>query len=100
MAEKQKVSLLTRFSELRAVCALLFGVYGVLCIVWGIGFSGKEELDKAAGYNVNLIAGIGMLLASIAFAVWTVKEPIEKDQEEAEKAESDGASEPAVDTQQ
>lgn len=92
MSDETKVPLLDRLFELRTIVAILFGVYGVFCVIWGIGFTDAEDLRRAAGYNVNLLAGIGMLVASAVFAVWAVLDPIEQVQHRAEDADADSAS--------
>lgn len=72
MDEKKEQRLLNRLFELRSVIGVLFAVYGVVCVVWGIGFTSQRELDKAAGINVNLWAGIAMLVFAAAFITWAV----------------------------
>ncbi|GAA3036983.1 hypothetical protein [Actinokineospora globicatena] len=82
MAEKRAAGLF----DLRSVLALLFAVYGFVLTVLGIAFTTQEDLDKAAGTNVNLWMGIGMLGVALLFALWvrvrplTVPEP-ESDQD-------------------
>lgn len=71
---------LARFFELRMIIAVLFAVYGLVCIVWGIGFTSQTELQKAAGINVNLLAGIGMLAVGLAFGAWALLSPIRADE--------------------
>lgn len=70
---------LTRFFELRMIIAVLFTVYGVVCIIWGAAFTTQAELQKAAGINVNLLSGIGMLVLGIAFGAWALLRPIQQD---------------------
>ena len=47
----------------------LFVVYGVILIVLGIGAS-DAEIDKAAGWNLNLWVGVAMLLVGLLFLAW------------------------------
>ena len=68
---------LARFFELRMIIAVLFTVYGVVCVVCGIAFTTAAELQKAAGSDVNLLAGIGMLVLGLAFGAWALLSPIE-----------------------
>lgn len=75
---------LSRFFELRMIIAVLFTVYGIVCIVWGLGFTTSAELQKAAGINVNLLAGIGMLVVGLAFGAWALRSPIEQAEAPAE----------------
>jgi len=62
--------------DLRYVLALLFVVYGVVLTVMGIAFTSQAGLDKAAGININLWAGLVMLAVGIVFALWARLRPI------------------------
>ena len=75
-AATSNIGLLDRLLELRMITGVLFGVYGVACIVWGIGFTTADELKRAAGINVNLVAGIGMFLVSACFIAWALLKPL------------------------
>ncbi|WP_375399194.1 hypothetical protein [uncultured Amnibacterium sp.] len=83
---------LAKFFELRMIIAVLFTIYGLVCIVWGIGFTSQAELQKAAGINVNLLAGIGMLVLGLAFGAWALLSPIQAE------APAEARSERAEDT--
>jgi drug/metabolite transporter (DMT)-like permease len=62
--------------DIRLIIALLIGVYGVILTVMGIGFTSDAELEKAAGVNINLWAGIGMLVAAALFVIWAQVRPL------------------------
>lgn len=62
--------------DLRWIIALLFGVYGIVVTVMGIGFTSQAELDKAGGINVNLWTGIPMIVVAILFALWAQLRPV------------------------
>jgi hypothetical protein len=62
--------------DIRLIIAALLGVYGLVTIVLGIWFTTDEEIDKAAGVNINLWAGLGMLVAAALFALWTWLRPL------------------------
>ena len=49
--------------DIRTFIALLIGIYGVVLTIAGIIGPSQEALDKADGLNINLYAGIGMVLA-------------------------------------
>ena len=51
--------------DLRRIIGGLFIVYGILLTVLGL-FDSQEEIDKAAGVNINLWAGLGMLVVGAA----------------------------------
>jgi hypothetical protein len=50
--------------DLRRIIGAVMTVWGVLLIVLGLTDS-TEEANKAAGININLYAGIGMLIVGI-----------------------------------
>jgi len=61
--------------DIRIIIAVLIGVYGIVLVVLGLFASTEEELAKTGGMNINLWAGVGMVLAAIAFAVWAKLKP-------------------------
>ncbi|RZQ59360.1 hypothetical protein [Amycolatopsis suaedae] len=75
MATESKTRRRSAF-DIRMIIALLVGVYGVVLTVMGIGFTTDEELAKAAGVNINLWAGIGMLVFAAAFVLWAQLRPL------------------------
>ena len=62
--------------DIRLIIALLIGVYGVILTVMGIGFTTDEDIAKAAGVNINLWAGLGMLVVTALFVLWAVIRPL------------------------
>jgi drug/metabolite transporter (DMT)-like permease len=62
--------------DIRLIIALLIGVYGVILTVMGIGFTSDADLEKAAGVNINLWAGIGMLVVTALFVIWAKVRPL------------------------
>lgn len=70
--KKQHVGLF----DLRYVLALLFLVYGVVLTVMGIGFTSQAGMDKSAGININLWAGLVMLAVGIVFGLWARLRPV------------------------
>ncbi|GAA1579058.1 MULTISPECIES: hypothetical protein [Kribbella] len=71
MAEKKKAGAF----DIRVVIALLVGIYGVVLTVLGLTGS-QAETDKAAGININLWGGIGMLVFAALFVLWARLRPI------------------------
>jgi hypothetical protein len=55
--------------DLRVLIGGLFTFYGVVLIVAGI-FANAAEIQKAAGININLWMGIGMLIIGLLFLLW------------------------------
>jgi hypothetical protein len=73
--KKKKAGRFAAF-DIRLVIALLVGVYGVVLTVLGSGFMTDEEIEKSAGVNINLWAGIGMLAIAAAFGLWALIRPL------------------------
>jgi drug/metabolite transporter (DMT)-like permease len=65
-----------RLFDLRWIIALLFGIYGVVLLVMGIGFETDADRLKTGGFNVNLWVGVAMLLLTAFFAVWAWLRPV------------------------
>ena len=64
--------------DLRRIIGGLFIVYGVLLTVLGL-FDSQEEIDKAAGVNINLYAGLGMLVFGALMLVWAFTRPLSEE---------------------
>jgi len=62
--------------DIRLIIALLLGVYGLVLTVMGIWFTTDDDLAKAADVNINLWAGIGMLVVTALFVLWAQVRPI------------------------
>jgi hypothetical protein len=62
--------------DIRLIIALLIGVYGIVVTIMGLAFTSDQEIAKAAGVNINLWAGIGMLIFTALFVLWAVLRPI------------------------
>lgn len=71
MADKKKAGAF----DIRVVIAALVGIYGVVLTILGIAES-QAEVDKAAGININLWGGIGMLVFAAVFVLWARLRPI------------------------
>lgn len=62
--------------DIRTIIAGLFAVYGVILTITGIGFTSEDDIAKAAGVNINLWGGIGMLIFAALMAGWAQWRPI------------------------
>jgi hypothetical protein len=61
--------------DIRRIIGGLFILYGVVLIVTGV--VGSDEVkNKAAGINVNLWTGLGMLVVGILMIVWALTRPV------------------------
>ena len=61
--------------DLRIMIGGLFTVYGVALTISGF-FTTPEELEKAAGININLWLGLGMLALGLVFLLWARLSPV------------------------
>ena len=61
--------------DLRRIIGGLFVVYGLLLAILGL-FDSQEEIDRAAGVNINLWAGIGMLVFGLLMLLWALTRPL------------------------
>jgi xanthine/uracil/vitamin C permease (AzgA family) len=62
--------------DIRLVIALLIGVYGLVTTVLGLWVTTDAEIERSAGVNINLWAGIGMLVVAALFVAWTWWRPL------------------------
>src|SRR3954463_10000318 len=69
-----------RLFDIRRLIGGLFLIYGVILTVLGLGESDKS-IAKSADINVNLYAGIGMLIMSALFIAWALWRPLGEDEE-------------------
>jgi hypothetical protein len=61
---------------MRNFIAALIGLYGIVLVVYGIIGSSDTQLAKAGNININLWAGIGMVLVAAAFLLWARMRPV------------------------
>jgi hypothetical protein len=76
--------------DLRRIIGGVFTAWGVLLIILGLTGSVVEK-NKAAGMNINLIAGIGMLVLGLAFLAWAFSRPLGTELREADDDERAGS---------
>jgi hypothetical protein len=62
--------------DIRLIIALLTGVYGLVIAIMGLFFTTDEEIDRSAGVNINLWAGLGMLVVCGLFVLWAKLRPL------------------------
>jgi hypothetical protein len=77
--------------DLRRIIGGVFVVWGVLLIILGLTDS-EEEANKAAGININLWAGIGMLVVGAIFIAWALTRPLGEELREADPDEKAGSA--------
>jgi hypothetical protein len=71
---EQKSASAARLFDVRRVIGGLFVVYGVIVTIAGITAS-DAAIAKAQGININLWAGIGMLVLGLLFLLWMKLSP-------------------------
>jgi glucose uptake protein GlcU len=62
--------------DIRSIIGGLLGLYGLILVVVGLWFTEASDKVKADGENLNLIVGIGLLVAAAFFIVWVVLRPL------------------------
>lgn len=80
---KRKVGLF----DIRFVIGGLIGIYGVLLTLLGLFHTSDKELARGDGVNINLWAGLGMLVFALLFAAWARWRPLIVPDEVAKKHE-------------
>ena len=65
-----------RLFDVRRVIGGLFVIYGLLVGAIGV-FDPPAQIDKAQGVNINLWAGVGMLVLGALFLIWQWVRPAE-----------------------
>lgn len=61
--------------DIRRLIGGLFVIYGVILVILGLGAS-DASIEKSADMNVNLWAGVGMLVLGIFFLAWAFMRPL------------------------
>lgn len=62
--------------DVRTLIGGLLGVYGVILVLLGTFRATEEELARGDGLNINLWAGLGMLVVAAAFLAWVKWRPL------------------------
>lgn len=62
--------------DIRVFIASLIGIYGVVLVIYGIIGSSDADLVKSGDVNINLWAGIGMLVVAAFFVIWARLRPV------------------------
>lgn len=65
-----------RLFDVRRIIGGLFTIYGVLVGAVGL-FDSPAQIQKAQGVNINLWAGLGMLILGALFLIWQWLRPAE-----------------------
>ncbi|WP_019812186.1 hypothetical protein [Saccharomonospora halophila] len=74
--------------DVRMIIALLMAVYGAVLTVLGLWVTTDAEIADSAGININLWAGLGMLITATAFLAWARWRPVVVPSAEEETTEA------------
>ena len=74
-ADEETKSAASKLFDIRLMIGGLFVVYGVMLTIYGF-FTTEAELQKAAGININLWLGLGMLVLGALFLLWMKLNPL------------------------
>jgi hypothetical protein len=74
--------------DIRRIIGAVLALYGVLITAAGV-FGSDADKHQAAGVNINLYAGLAILVAGILFLVWAFARPF-TDIEEGEEGPGSG----------
>jgi len=72
--EAEAARIANRF-DIRRIIGGLFLLYGVILVLVG-AFGSEEVKNKAAGINVNLWTGLGMLIVGALMIYWALARPV------------------------
>src|SRR5215208_1775213 len=61
--------------DLRRIIGGMFAIYGVILFVLGLA-ADQKEIDKAAGWNLNLWVGLAMIIVAGIFIGWALARPL------------------------
>ncbi|GAA1945723.1 hypothetical protein [Kitasatospora viridis] len=64
--------------DLRWIITLLFGCYGAVLSLLGAFATSAADRAKAGGVNVNLWAGLAMLVFAALMGGWALWRPLER----------------------
>jgi threonine/homoserine/homoserine lactone efflux protein len=67
--------------DIRRIIGGLFLLYGVVLTIAG-AVASDADIHKAAGVNINLWTGLGMIVVGALFIVWLVLRPLRLEEEE------------------
>ena len=61
--------------DIRVFIASLIGIYGIVLVITGL-VQNDRELIKTDNVNINLLAGIGMIIFAASFLLWARLRPV------------------------
>jgi len=97
-ADAQRAARAANLFDVRRLIGALFIVYGVILLVLGF-LESDASIEKSAGVNVNLWAGLGMLVFGLIFMAWALLRPLGEElaADNAARASEQASREPGGD---
>ncbi|MET1000156.1 MAG: hypothetical protein ABWX73_15685 [Marmoricola sp.] len=80
--------------DIRVIIGSLIGLYGIILVITGL-FTSDSQIDKSDGLNINLVAGICMIVGAAVFIIWARVRPIVVPPDPAEASADEGTERPA-----
>jgi len=62
--------------DIRVFIGSLIGIYGLVLVLVGLFGTSDSQLAKSDDLNINLWAGLGMVLVAAGFFVWARLRPV------------------------
>jgi hypothetical protein len=94
-ASDDKAATAARLFDIRRIIGGLFSAYGIILVIAGL-VDGSDAEKKAAGIDINLWTGIGMLVVGLLLLLWMHLNPVEPP--EKEDSDEEGSAEGKADT--
>jgi hypothetical protein len=88
--DAQRAARAANLFDIRRLIGGLFLIYSVILIVLGLGES-DASIDKSAGININLYAGVGMLVMGALFVAWALIRPLSAELDEGSESPGGGS---------
>jgi hypothetical protein len=80
--------------DIRAIIAYLLGIYGVVLVGYGLFDFTDAEKEKSDGFNINLWAGLAMIVVAAIFLVWNKLKPTKVPDDQLEHSDTDDSGPP------
>src|SRR3954468_23311748 len=80
-APKTRVAQAANLFDLRRIIGGVFIAYGLLLTILGL-FASDTDIHRAADVNINLWAGLGMLVFGLLMITWALTRPLGDELEE------------------
>ncbi|MGW1739203.1 hypothetical protein ACWCPQ_10375 [Nocardia sp. NPDC001965] len=78
------------FFDIRTIVGSLLGLYGIILVITGFVHDTVDEEAKTGGINVNLWAGLALVVVAAAFVTWALLRPVAVDRPAPDSARQSG----------